>query len=276
MSASFAAVASLNSAAADCFAAQAAGFSPDEAAAGLLAADKLRDLFLSAVPVKPALAAAAGEAAPPWRMSQGSVSELLSEVGLLELYGETFAEYGLTRAEQLSGGGAEAMEATLRELGVTRDHRERLLVLALSPRPCGSSGRAFSREFLAACRPAHSAAMGAENIGPLLYALLRFVKPQHVVEARHGRRRARQTGARTSPRPPWWGDVPFGRATRACGRRVPRRPPALLPALVSRRRMWPQRRLPHTHPRLLQPTRRPPAPTGGRRVHVALAAAGAE
>jgi len=119
---------------------------------------------------------------PPWDMASGPVTELLSELGLLKLYGETFAEYELTVIGQLTVDGPEAMEATLRELGVTRDHRDKLVLLAFSPRPCGSSGGVFSRDFLAACRPAHAAAMGAENLGPLLYSLLRFVKPRHVVE----------------------------------------------------------------------------------------------
>jgi hypothetical protein len=114
------------------------------------------------------------------------VSELLSELGLLPLYAETFAEYGLESVSQLTCDGHEAMDVRLRELGVTRDHRDRLLSLAFSPRPCGSSGGAFSRDFLAAVRPAHAAAMGAENLGPLLYSLLRFIKPRHVVEVGAG------------------------------------------------------------------------------------------
>ena len=146
----------------------------------------------------------------PWDMSSGEVTELLGELGLLPLYGQTFAEYGLRYIYQLTSNGPEAMEVMLRELGelgwcsakgqchctalsvipalalagVTRDHRDRLVLLALSPRPCGSNGRAFSRDFLAACRPAHAATMGAENLGPLLYSIVRFIKPCHVVEVR--------------------------------------------------------------------------------------------
>ena len=110
----------------------------------------------------------------------------MSELGLLPLYAETFAEYGLESVSQLTCDGHEAMDVRLRELGVTRDHRDRLLSLAFSPRPCGSSGGAFRRDFLAAVRPAHAAAMGAENLGPLLYSLLRFIKPRHGVEVGAG------------------------------------------------------------------------------------------
>lgn len=160
--------------------------------------------------------------ASPWDMSSGPVKELLSELGLLQLYGQTFAEYGFTKISQLTCDGPPGMHAMLRELGapchpptahgtdplcnrrksarraqrrfadkvrsgctgVTRDHRDKLVLLAFSARPCGTSGGVFSHDFLAACRPAHAAAMGAENLGPLLYALVRFVKPCHVVEVR--------------------------------------------------------------------------------------------
>jgi hypothetical protein len=67
---------------------------------------------------------------------------------------------------------------------MTRNHRDKLVLLAFSARPCGTTGGVFSHDFLAAIRPAHAAAMGAENLGPMLYALLRFIKPRHVVEVR--------------------------------------------------------------------------------------------
>ena len=130
----------------------------------------------------PAPAAAALTTPAPWDMSAGSTEELLSELGLSALYGETLSEYGLERLHQLTSGGRDAMESTLRDLGVTRDHRDKLIRLAFSARPCGSMGGAFSLPFLAACRPAHAAAMGAENVGHLLYSLLRFMKPRNVVE----------------------------------------------------------------------------------------------
>ena len=54
--------------------------------------------------------------------------------------------------------------------------------LAASARPCGALGGAWSARFLSACRGAHDAHMGCENMGPLLYALCRFAKPRRVLE----------------------------------------------------------------------------------------------
>jgi hypothetical protein len=78
------------------------------------------------------------------------------------------------------------MHTLLRDLGVTRDHRDKLERLAFSPRPCGASGGAFDAGFLRACRPLHVQHMGCENMGPLLYALTRFVKPRRILEVGAG------------------------------------------------------------------------------------------
>jgi hypothetical protein len=58
----------------------------------------------------------------PWDMSSGPVKELLSELGLLPLYGQTFAEYGLTKINQLTSSGPDGMHALLCELGAHRRH----------------------------------------------------------------------------------------------------------------------------------------------------------
>ena len=117
----------------------------------------------------------------PWAVAGGSVSWLLDELGLSGLYGSTFAEYGVETVAQMlgpEGGDPSALIASLRELGVTRDHRDKIERLARSPRPCGASGSCFDRAFLAACRPLHAQHMGCENMGPLLYSLVRFTKAQ--------------------------------------------------------------------------------------------------
>ncbi|EOD30083.1 hypothetical protein EMIHUDRAFT_99558 [Emiliania huxleyi CCMP1516] len=117
----------------------------------------------------------------PWAVAGGSVSWLLDELGLSGLYGSTFAEYGVETVAQMlgpEGGDPSALIASLRELGVTRDHRDKIERLARSPRPCGASGGCFDRAFLAACRPLHAQHMGCENMGPLLYSLVRFTKAQ--------------------------------------------------------------------------------------------------
>lgn len=117
----------------------------------------------------------------PWAVAGGSVSWLLDELGLSGLYGSTFAEYGVETVAQMlgpKGGDPSALIASLRELGVTRDHRDKIERLARSPRPCGANGGCFDRAFLAACRPLHAQHMGCENMGPLLYSLVRFTKAQ--------------------------------------------------------------------------------------------------
>ncbi len=122
----------------------------------------------------------------PWDARAGSARELLEETKLAPLYESLFDEYAIENIEQIAAGGRDAADARLRDLGVTRDHRDKMLTLAFSARPCGASGGAYSPAFLAACRRLHSAHMGAENIGPLLYALCRFVKPSRVVEVGAG------------------------------------------------------------------------------------------
>ncbi len=122
----------------------------------------------------------------PWSVAAGSVAWLLEECQLSTLYGATFEEYGLASVHELISEGRDAMHTLLRELGVTRDHRDRLDKLAFSPRPCGASGGAFDPAFLTACRPLHVQHMGCENMGPLLYAFTRFLKPRRVLEVGAG------------------------------------------------------------------------------------------
>ncbi len=118
----------------------------------------------------------------PWSVAAGSVSDLLHEAELAPLYAATFAEYGYERVEQLIALGREGFLAECADLGVTLDHRLKLESAAFSARPCGSSGGALSSSFLSALRPAWSAHMGVENMGLLLYALCRFVKPSTALE----------------------------------------------------------------------------------------------
>lgn len=111
---------------------------------------------------------------------------LLEELQLAKLYLPTFDEYEVTSTSQLTALTHEELQDRLRRLGVTRDHRDRISRLALSPRPCGASGSCFDRSFLSALRPLHAQHMGCENMGLLLYSLIRFVKPQHVLEVGAG------------------------------------------------------------------------------------------
>jgi hypothetical protein len=67
----------------------------------------------------PAQAGSDGPDTSPWDMAAGPVSELLSELGLLSLYGQTCAEYGLIKISQLTIGGPDGMHAMLHELGAS-------------------------------------------------------------------------------------------------------------------------------------------------------------
>ena len=124
---------------------------------------------------------------PPWDAAAGSVPDLLTELGSsLKPYAATLAEYEYERVAQLQALGRDGLREELKDLGVTPDHRDKLCSLAFTPRPCGSLGGAFSREFLAVARPLHASHMGCENMGPMLYALCRFVKPGRVLEVGAG------------------------------------------------------------------------------------------
>ena len=123
---------------------------------------------------------------PPWDMASGTVSGLLSELELSDLYEETFTEYEYERVGDLTAIGRDGWDASLRDLGVTRDHRDRIAALAFSERPLGTCGGCFDAGFLNAIRPAWAATMGCENMGVLLYAMCRFVKPRAVLEVGAG------------------------------------------------------------------------------------------
>jgi len=122
----------------------------------------------------------------PWSAAAGSMPWLLEELKLTTLYGATFEEYDIVTVDDLVSLGRDGMLSFLRELGVTWDHRDKIEQLAFSPRPCGASGGAYDPTFLRACRPLHVQHMGCENMGPLLYALVRFVKPGRVLEVGAG------------------------------------------------------------------------------------------
>ena len=47
-------------------------------------------------------------------------------------------------------------------------------------------GGIYDQEFLAAVQPLYDMHMGVENMGPLLYSLIRFHKPRHVLEVGAG------------------------------------------------------------------------------------------
>ena len=124
---------------------------------------------------------------PPWDAAAGSVPDLLTELGSkLKPYAATLAEYEYERVAQLQALGRDGLREELRSLGVTPDHRDKLCSLAFTPRPCGSLGGAFSRDFLEVARPLHASHMGCENMGPMLYALVKFVKPGRVLEVGAG------------------------------------------------------------------------------------------
>ena len=122
----------------------------------------------------------------PWDQASGQVADLLHEAELASLYLETFEEYEYTTVGELTRLGREGCDNALRELGVTISHRDRITNLAFSKRPLSTCGSCFSRPFLDAIRPAFASTMGCENMGILLYALCRFLKPQGVLEVGAG------------------------------------------------------------------------------------------
>lgn len=53
-------------------------------------------------------------------------------------------------------------------------------------KPSQSEGGIYSEAFLAATKPLYSMHMGCENMGPMLYTLIRFVKPLELLEVGAG------------------------------------------------------------------------------------------
>jgi hypothetical protein len=53
---------------------------------------------------------------------------------------------------------------------------------AKASKPSGSSGGIYDAAFLKLVEPLYDMHMGVENMGPLLYTLVRFIKPQRVLE----------------------------------------------------------------------------------------------
>jgi hypothetical protein len=51
---------------------------------------------------------------------------------------------------------------------------------------CVWTGGIYDSAFLAAVQPLYDMHMGVENMGPLLYSLIRFHKPRHVLEVGAG------------------------------------------------------------------------------------------
>ena len=49
----------------------------------------------------------------------------------------------------------------------------------------GAAGGIYSQSFLEAVKPLYDLHMGTENMGPLLYTLLRFLKPMRVASPNH-------------------------------------------------------------------------------------------
>ena len=128
-----------------------------------------------------ALAAALSRAGVPWYVSM-------------------LVEADLSTPEAVRAGGADA----LAEAGVEPQHVQAILAElskaaheasavppeseGAGPAASGAACAAFTRgglynsEFLRVAAPLYEQAMGAENLGPLLYSLVRFTKPLNVLE----------------------------------------------------------------------------------------------
>jgi hypothetical protein len=127
-----------------------------------------------------ALAAALRRAGVPWYFSM-------------------LAEADLNTLEAVRAGGADALS----EAGVEPQHAQAILAeleavrdvpavppesKGAGPSASGAACAAFTRgglynpTFLQVAAPLYEQAMGAENLGPLLYSLVRFTKPHNVLE----------------------------------------------------------------------------------------------
>ena len=118
-------------------------------------------------------------------------------------YASMLAEADLTTPEAVRAGGADAlaeagvepqhMQAIFAELQLEAELAEREVSAVpesqgAGPSASGAACAAFTRgglyspEFLRVVAPLYEQAMGAENLGPLLYSLVRFTKPHNVLE----------------------------------------------------------------------------------------------
>lgn len=145
----------------------------------------------------------------PWDVSAGSVSWLLHELGIEMLYAQTFEDEGVTCLATLHALGIVHTQEKLRDMGVTPDHRDRITDLLFSERACGTLSKSsrstsrnskssrsncyakhedgvFNKRFLNLIRPLFTQRYGCENMAPLLYSMIRFIKPQSVLEVGAG------------------------------------------------------------------------------------------
>ena len=123
---------------------------------------------------------------PCWSVRNCRMVQILAEFDLEALYAETFDECGIDSVESLCVHGRDDADDTLRGIGVTPDHRDRILSLIFSCRPIGSVSSVFRSSFLRSVQPLYRQHMGVENMAPMLYALVRFVKPSRVMEVGMG------------------------------------------------------------------------------------------
>jgi predicted O-methyltransferase YrrM len=116
-------------------------------------------------------------------LSETSIASALAELSMSEKYLPTFAEYELVRVRQLLELGEARCASMLAELGVTPNDIDRLIAYVFNAdRPNASCGALFSPAWLRVARDLYSPHMGCENMGPLLYQLVRFFKPSRALE----------------------------------------------------------------------------------------------
>lgn len=123
-----------------------------------------------------------------------SLAALLRTAGV-PWYESMLEESRLTTPAAVRAGGEEALAAAGVEpqhaLAILRALEPEQAAVAVPASAAAGSGAAcaaftrgglYSAAFLQAVAPLYEQVMGAENLGPLLYSLVRFTKPQNVLE----------------------------------------------------------------------------------------------
>ena len=98
-------------------------------------------------------------------------------------YRDLLKDYGIDTSDGLRAGGETALARKLtEEMGLPKPDVDRIVGVVFARPIAGTVGGMYDATFLRTVKPLYDMHMGVENMGPLLYSLVRFIKPRHVLE----------------------------------------------------------------------------------------------
>ena len=101
-------------------------------------------------------------------------------------YRALLADYGLASVASMRALGPSGLAAALQELQMPEQDVDRMTAVMFARPVVSAQGGIYDQSFLRRVQPLYDMHMGVENMGPLLYSLVRFAKPRHVLEVGAG------------------------------------------------------------------------------------------